>query len=155
MQVNKYVCLILDVSTDTSYLSVENLATRYTLVFLLPINVVLLIVIFVLNCLTAWLIKKSRENAGRTKGSQEKTLVLRTLLVSVSNFASWCVVVPLGIMSLAGYRIKPGIVAWITLIGLPLNSLINPVLYTFSTAAFINKIAVIIGKICAAKKIKE
>jgi len=42
-------------------------------------------------------------------------------------------------MSLAGYHINYGIISWIAVIGLPLNSLLNPILYTFSTSAFIDK----------------
>jgi len=155
MKVNNYVCLLLDFSTNTSHLSVENLAATYILLFLLLMNVIVLFAVFVLNYLTTRLVRRSREDAGRSESNQDKALALRTVLVSVSNFASWGVVVPFGIMSLAGYKISSGITAWIAVLGLPLNSLLNPILYTFSTIAFISKIKTLIGKICATNNVPE
>jgi len=125
-------CFLVDFSSAENKL---NFAMYVVLVILLLV-VVLLVWILINNILTLFLIVQSRKMIGRKSSSKEKSVILRTILVSLSNFIGWSVVVPVVCLSLSGYNLESLVFAWVAIIGLPINSLLNPTLYTFSTYAF-------------------
>jgi len=104
---------------------------------LISIDVVLLVITILLNTSSVYIIYKSGRQSGRKEIKyEEKIFMVRSILVSVSNFLSWSVVLPVTYTSLSGYHITSEVMDWIVIIGLPLNSLLNPVIYTFSTKLF-------------------
>jgi len=64
--------------------------------------------------------------------------VKQTLLVSLSNILPWTVVMPVACLSLSFYHIDPDVIPWLAVLALPVNSLLNPVVYTFTTKSFTN-----------------
>jgi len=115
-------------------------------------NVLILFAVAVLNLLSVKIVNESKRKSGRKTGMADKMLVIRTLLVSASNFIGWSVVVPLGVLFLSGYKLNYGIVPWIAILGLPLNSFINPLLYTFSTVDFLKKCQAVKEKLAQARE---
>jgi len=57
------------------------------------------------------------------------------VFVVMTDFCCWMPVIVIGILSLAGSFTDPTgkVYAWIAVFVLPINSSINPILYTFST----------------------
>ena len=61
----------------------------------------------------------------------------RIFLIILTDFLCWFPISLLGIAALAGARIPPQVYAWVAVFILPLNSALNPLLYTVSTRAFV------------------
>ena len=61
----------------------------------------------------------------------------RIFLIVLTDFLCWFPISLLGIAALAGARIPPQVYAWVAVFVLPLNSALNPLLYTVSTRAFV------------------
>lgn len=67
--------------------------------------------------------------------SRESALARRMTFIILTDFCCWMPVIVIGILSLLGKFDDPGkqAYAWIAVFVLPVNSSINPILYTFST----------------------
>jgi len=117
--------------TGKSYKPVE-----YVVFAVLVLILVALSGIVINNIVLLHNIVTTRKQSGRCANSQEKTVIWRTLLASLANFLSWLVVVPVAGMSLAGSEVQFVTLAFASLIGFPLNSIMNPIIYTFTTPAF-------------------
>jgi len=112
--------------------------SKFIVISILILGLVFLIGILFMNVATITILKQSQKAAGRRTSSKDKVALIRTILASSSNFLSWVVVVPVALMSLSGYELQSDIMAWVAIVGLPLNSILNPAIYTFSTSAFLN-----------------
>ncbi|XP_063961299.1 uncharacterized protein LOC129269692 [Lytechinus pictus] len=66
--------------------------------------------------------------------SSEFTLAVRTAVIVATDICCWLPIVILAFVSLSNYAIiPPSVYAWIAVFVLPINSSINPYLYTIST----------------------
>jgi hypothetical protein len=81
--------------------------------------------------------RKSLKATDREQSPQYKVLMMRFMMVSISNFIGSFVVIPVAAMSLAGYQHQSDVISWVAVVGLPINSILNPALHTFSTPLFI------------------
>ena len=77
----------------------------------------------------------SQAARSRTQIGYESALARRLAFIILTDFCCWMPVILIGILSLLGKFRDPGqqAYAWITVFVLPVNSSINPILYTFST----------------------
>ena len=136
LPVTNGMCFILDFQELTYSNHTTERIGKWFLFFTVILDTLMLIFIIAFNITSIRIITRSRSQMGRTKTADENSLVVRTILVSVSNFLSWAAIIPIAGMSLLGYRIKSDLLAWVSIVGLPANSILNPVLYTFTTKAF-------------------
>ena len=134
---------------DTCFLMVFNSEETKQSPYLYVLLVFLLLVVLLLtwtlvnNVLTLYYIVESRKRSGRKSNNKEKSMIVRTILVSLSNFISWALVVPVVCLSVGGYEVGSLFLAYVAVVGLPFNSILNPVLYTLTTSTFkqeINKL---------------
>ena len=67
--------------------------------------------------------------------NQDSTLAKRMMFIILTDFACWFPVIIISILALTGNLYDPTkqVYAWIAVFVLPINSSINPLLYTFST----------------------
>ena len=67
--------------------------------------------------------------------NQDSTLAKRMMFIILTDFACWFPVIIINILALTGNLYDPTeqVYAWIAVFVLPINSSINPLLYTFST----------------------
>ena len=67
--------------------------------------------------------------------NQDSTLAKRMMFIILTDFACWFPVIVISILALTGNLYDPSkqVYAWIAVFVLPINSSINPLLYTFST----------------------
>jgi len=134
---HKGLCFSLDFPSLDDEIDLKSFIGILFAVALICLDVLLLIATVVLNISSVYIILKSGKASGRQHVKrQEKIFMIRSILVSVSNFLSWAVVLPVAYSSLTGYTITSQVLDWIISVGLPLNSLLNPIVYTFSTEQF-------------------
>ncbi|XP_031569113.1 G-protein coupled receptor GRL101-like isoform X2 [Actinia tenebrosa] len=81
---------------------------------------------------------KTSSKQVRSNMKKDSSLALRVVLIIVTDFCCWIPVVIIGCLSLTGqFRDSSGqAYAWIAVFVLPINSSINPLLYTFSNPQF-------------------
>ncbi|KAK3782892.1 hypothetical protein RRG08_002521 [Elysia crispata] len=80
--------------------------------------------------------KKTRSAARVPESKTEAAMARRMTFIVVTDFACWVPIILLGFVSLGGVRTSNDIYAWVAVVFLPVNSAINPLLYTLSTAPF-------------------
>jgi hypothetical protein len=84
---------------------------------------------------------KVRRSARRVRAtrSTESSLGKRVFFVILTDFCCWMPIIMLGVLSLyTGHFNDPSVYMWIAVFVLPVNSAINPILYTFSSSQTIN-----------------
>ncbi|XP_069101259.1 uncharacterized protein [Argopecten irradians] len=64
--------------------------------------------------------------------SQDAAIARSLFLVVFSDFLCWFPLGIMGILALSGHHIPPEVYAWAAVFILPINSALNPILYTFS-----------------------
>ncbi|XP_060587113.1 G-protein coupled receptor GRL101-like [Ruditapes philippinarum] len=79
-------------------------------------------------------VRKSSVRTNKIKSARKKDLVVarNLLLVVTTDFLCWFPIGVMGIMALNGYVISGNIYAWTAVFILPINSALNPVLYTLT-----------------------
>ena len=77
-----------------------------------------------------------------TRMNQNSSLAKRMMFIILTDFFCWFPVIVISILALTGNLNDPTktIYVWIAVFVLPINSTINPILYTFSTSAVFIKI---------------
>ena len=70
-----------------------------------------------------------------TRMNQDSTIAKRMMFIILTDFFCWFPVIIVSVLSLTGnlYDPRKEVYAWIAVFVLPINSSINPLLYTFST----------------------
>uniref|UniRef100_T1IT58 G-protein coupled receptors family 1 profile domain-containing protein n=1 Tax=Strigamia maritima TaxID=126957 RepID=T1IT58_STRMM len=87
-----------------------------------------------------FLIARNTQMAVRSpEVKRDNTMARRMSLIVFTDFCCWMPIILLGILSLSGVTVPPQVFAWIAVFVLPLNAAINPVLYTLSTAPFLER----------------
>ncbi|XP_052762517.1 G-protein coupled receptor GRL101-like isoform X2 [Mya arenaria] len=81
--------------------------------------------------------KQTRSAVRKIQDKNDSAMARRMTLIVATDFFCWVPIILLGFASLGGARIPTEVFAWVAVFILPLNSAINPVLYTISTAPFL------------------
>ncbi|XP_046689222.1 LOW QUALITY PROTEIN: G-protein coupled receptor GRL101-like, partial [Homalodisca vitripennis] len=82
--------------------------------------------------------RTTQQAVSRDRRTNEAAMAWRMSLLVATDAACWVPIIGLGLYSLAGFTVPPQVFAWVAVFVLPLNAAVNPVLYTLSTAPFIN-----------------
>ncbi|XP_055612415.1 relaxin receptor 2 [Uranotaenia lowii] len=81
-------------------------------------------------------IRVSRNETRNTLHCREKIVARRFAIIVVTDCLCWMPVIVVKLAALGGVRISPSLYAWLAVLVLPVNSALNPVLYTLTTAQF-------------------
>ena len=80
-------------------------------------------------------VRMSQKNTNAPRDQIETRLAIRSTFIVFTDFVCWMPVVLLAILALYGVHIPSEVSAWVAVFVLPLNSAINPILYTMTTRA--------------------
>ncbi len=72
----------------------------------------------------------------KTSSTTTKNLSFHILLITFTNILCWIPTLVLGILSLMRIEIPATVITFVAVIIMPLNSAVNPVIFTFSTTQF-------------------
>ena len=136
------VCLPLQLSSDKpagwEYSVAMFVSLNFSLVFFV---IVAYAMILYKSCASSWRMaqqgtkreKKARSNAAHRK--REAALAKRVFIIILTDCLCWLPIVVIGMRSLLEKSFSPpgDLTVWIAVFVLPINSAINPILYTFST----------------------
>ncbi|KAH8374149.1 hypothetical protein KR200_000662, partial [Drosophila serrata] len=71
-----------------------------------------------------------------THSGRENVVATRFAIIVTTDCACWLPIIVVKVAALSGCEISPDLYAWLAVLVLPVNSALNPVLYTLTTAAF-------------------
>jgi hypothetical protein len=123
------VCLPFELSSEKSP------GWEYSAFVFLGLNGASFIFIVVAYMVMYRTITKAGNAVRSTRANQDSTLAKRMLFIILTDFFCWFPVIIISILALANSLHDPRkqVYAWIAVFVLPINSSINPLLYTFST----------------------
>ncbi|XP_058455658.1 relaxin receptor 2-like isoform X1 [Malaya genurostris] len=81
-------------------------------------------------------IRVSRNETRNTLNCREKIVARRFAIIVATDCLCWMPVIVVKLIALGGVHISPSLYAWLAVLVLPVNSALNPVLYTLTTAQF-------------------
>ncbi|XP_032218080.2 uncharacterized protein LOC5517708 isoform X2 [Nematostella vectensis] len=124
------VCLPLQLSSD------RPAGWEYSVSFFIGLNFIAFMFILLAYIAMFWTVRKSSAAVGSRNAKKESALARKLMVIILTDFCCWMPVILIGILSLTGNFHDPQKLAyvWIAVFVLPVNSSINPILYTFSTA---------------------
>ncbi|KAH9499547.1 hypothetical protein Btru_078097 [Bulinus truncatus] len=107
---------------------------EYSFAVFVILNFVLFMLIAVGQVAIFFIIAKTRKNVnGSAHGNvcnREIAAAQKLALVAISDFLCWFPIGILGMLSLGGYTYNIDVYAWVAIFILPINSAVNPLLYT-------------------------
>ncbi|XP_013386791.1 G-protein coupled receptor GRL101-like [Lingula anatina] len=83
---------------------------------------------------------ESRKHSGREETDRDVQLLKKISLILITDFLCWAPVTVLGILSMAGVPISPEVSSWVAVFILPINSAMNPILYTLANIKICGKL---------------
>jgi hypothetical protein len=99
---------------------------------LIIFNFVLFLLIAVGQTFIYWSVQKNAMTADTTRKTQDATVARRLITVAVTDFLCWFPIGLCGLLALAGVPIPGEVSVAMAIFVLPLNSALNPFLYTFN-----------------------
>ena len=108
---------------------------EYSVALFVGLNFVSFMFILVAYIVMFWTVKRSSRAVRSTKLNKESAMAKRLVFIVMTDFCCWMPIIIISILSLTGNFEDPDKIAyvWIAVFVLPLNSSLNPILYTFST----------------------
>lgn len=135
------VCLPLQLSSD------RPAGWEYSVSFFIAFNLVAFI--FMLVAYIAMFVTAKRVGGAvrSTSVNRETAMATKMMFIILTDFFCWMPVIIIGVLSLTGnlYDPKKLVYVWIAVFVLPVNSSINPLLYTFSTTTTRKKLRTLRG----------
>ena len=130
------VCLPLQLSTE------RQAGWEYAVGIFIALNFASFMYILVAYILMFFTVKSVSRKARSTNMNRESQMARRMVFIILTDFLCWIPVIAIGLLSLLGKFHDPEKQAyvWIAVFVLPVNSSINPILYTFSAPLVRKKI---------------
>ena len=141
------VCLPLQFSED------KPAGWEYATVFFIILNGVVFLCILTAYVLMFWTALRLINSSSVRHIKAESTRATRLFFIVLTDFFCWMPVIVIGILSLTGnfHDQEHEAKVWIAVFVLPVNSAINPILYTFSTLGVRRKLRAAFKKRFGAK----
>ncbi|XP_062581845.1 relaxin receptor 1-like, partial [Saccostrea cucullata] len=95
-------------------------------------------------------IKRSTKTVRSHFENKERTLVKRFFFIILTDFLCWMPIIIIKFIAISGEQINQDTYAWLIIFVMPINSAINPLLYTLTTKLFKEKV---MPKLCCGFKI--
>ena len=123
------VCLPLQLSEG------RPVGWEYSVAFFVGLNFVSFLFILIAYITMFWTVKRVARAVRSTNLNKESAMAKRLVFIVMTDFCCWMPIIIISILSLTGKFYDPNKIAyvWIAVFVLPLNSSLNPILYTFST----------------------
>ncbi|KAM7350280.1 G-protein coupled receptor GRL101-like [Cochliomyia hominivorax] len=109
---------------------------EYSAVLFICINTFSLVFILISYVRMLQAIKDSGGGIRSTISGREGVVATRFAIIITTDCACWMPVIIVKLLALAGISISPSLYAWLAVLVLPVNSALNPILYTLTTAVF-------------------
>ncbi|CAH1799243.1 unnamed protein product [Owenia fusiformis] len=109
---------------------------EYSLFLFVAINFAAFLFISYAYALMFATIRRSQMSLRSTQENQETSLMKRFFFIVMTDFICWIPIIIIKIAALSGAKINKGFYGWVAIFILPVNSALNPILYTLTTKLF-------------------
>ncbi|ESO93214.1 hypothetical protein LOTGIDRAFT_62022, partial [Lottia gigantea] len=109
---------------------------EYSVFMFVGLNLVSFAFISYAYCSMFFSIRQSRMVLRSTHVDHERSLMKRFSLIVITDFICWMPIICLKLAALGGLDIRGNLYSWIVIFILPVNSALNPLLYTLTTKVF-------------------
>ncbi|KAH8306848.1 hypothetical protein KR018_007147, partial [Drosophila ironensis] len=109
---------------------------EYSALLFICINTISLVFILFSYVRMLQAIRDSGGGMRSTHSGRENVVATRFAIIVTTDCACWLPIIVVKVAALSGCAISPDLYAWLAVLVLPVNSALNPVLYTLTTAAF-------------------
>ncbi|KAH8420368.1 hypothetical protein KR009_009646, partial [Drosophila setifemur] len=109
---------------------------EYSALLFICINTISLVFILFSYVRMLQAIRDSGGGMRSTHSGRENVVATRFAIIVTTDCACWLPIIMVKVAALSGCEISPDLYAWLAVLVLPVNSALNPVLYTLTTAAF-------------------
>ncbi|XP_028838896.1 relaxin receptor 1 isoform X2 [Denticeps clupeoides] len=123
-------------------------ARCYSTAVFLGLNLVAFIVIVFSYTSMFYSVQKTAKTARQTVFNREVSIAKRFFFIVLTDALCWIPIFLLKILSLLRVQIAGTIILWVVIFILPINSALNPILYTITTRAFQERIKVCLRYKC-------
>ncbi|GAB6027654.1 Relaxin insulin-like peptide receptor [Chamberlinius hualienensis] len=127
---NNGVCLPLHIHEPFSA------AWEYSAIVFIAVNFFAFVFIFHAYIKMFLIIKDSTVSLRSTQEKQDRTIAQRFALIVGTDLLCWMPIIIIKILALCGIKIQDNLYAWLAIFVLPVNSALNPILYTLTTKLF-------------------
>ncbi|XP_078341994.1 uncharacterized protein LOC111105682 isoform X2 [Crassostrea virginica] len=120
------VCLALPLTRD------RPAGWEYSTAIFIILNFMLFLTMALGQCLIYREIVQTASNVKSTRRSQDMVIARGLFLVVLSDFLCWFPIGIMGLLAISGQVISGEVYAWVAVFILPINSALNPFLYSFA-----------------------
>lgn len=120
------VCLALPLTRD------RPAGWEYSTAVFIILNFLLFVTIALGQCLIYREISQTSSSVKSTRRNQDMVIARGLFLVVLSDFLCWFPIGIMGLLAISGQVISGEVYAWVAVFILPINSALNPFLYTFA-----------------------
>ena len=110
------------------------------------VDCVVFLLTFALISIIPYQIQASAASAGRAWSVMDHEIVIRTGLHIVINFVRWSLLTMYVVLQIMSLQMPRHLVPWVSQVVLPLNAILNPIIYKLSTKQFHGQCQSIITK---------
>ncbi|XP_035227224.1 relaxin receptor 1-like, partial [Stegodyphus dumicola] len=135
---NNGVCLPLQIHDPFSR------GWEYSLIVFCGLNSVAFIFISYAYVTMFITISRSKLGLRSSQQQQDRTIAKRFAFIVATDLLCWVPIIVIKILAIAGVKIYSELYAWVAVFMLPINSALNPVLYTLTTKLFKQQLARIV-----------
>ncbi|XP_038051676.1 G-protein coupled receptor GRL101-like isoform X2 [Patiria miniata] len=129
------VCLALHITPDLPK------GWEYSVFIFLALNFISFLTIAVSYSVMFVVARRTQKAVNRSRDTNTGDAMARRMtLIVMTDFVCWVPIILLGVASLGGAKIPPQVYAWVAVFVLPVNSAINPMLYTLLTAPYVRRV---------------
>ncbi|XP_062589196.1 uncharacterized protein LOC134250867 [Saccostrea cucullata] len=121
------VCLALPLTRD------RPAGWEYSTAIFIILNFILFLIIALGQCLIYREISNTSSKVNSTRRTHEMVIARGLFLIVLSDCLCWCPIGIMGLLALNGHVISGEVYTWVAVFILPINSALNPFLYSFSS----------------------
>ncbi|XP_048507412.1 relaxin receptor 2 isoform X3 [Athalia rosae] len=122
---------------------------EYSAVMFILVNTVALVFIIYAYVRMLREIKISSVALRSTQESQERAVAQRFGVIVATDCLCWVPIIAVKLVALTGLHVDEGLYAWLAVLVLPINSALNPVLYTLTTSMFKRQVSGVLAAVRA------
>jgi len=118
----------------------------FAIMIFIALNAILMTSISIFYCIIVIKVKSKVSAQSQNRNTTQIKVGIRCMIVIATDCLTWLIFITFALVSLGGVQLSNDVMSGITVVLLPLNSAMNPFIYTVSTEAVIGRIKAICKK---------
>jgi hypothetical protein len=133
----------LDNSLCLLMLSLKYQSTAIIIIYYMYNSAIAILTILFYTCIAFFVIRakiQSKRLGQQRRNTQTVRAVVRLVVLALTNVSTWVVLATLGLYQWYSLGLSHHTLAWVVIIALPCNAVFNPIIGTFTTKLFLDRV---------------